>query len=70
MKKLLVIICSLVTVLTFSACEEEKKVTDSPALSSVTCPVCKNTFRGNTTYARMIEEYGYCSMGRCPDMKN
>ena len=31
----------------------------------VTCPQCGTSFREGTTYARMIEKYGYCGFGLC-----
>ena len=67
MKKWIALLLILCLCGTFYACSSAKDDTAGALVSpsDVTCPKCGTGFRGNTTYAKMIEKYGYCGFGLC-----
>ena len=66
MKKVMLLILTICLCAGFCACGISPVEEEVPTASTeVTCPKCGTGFRGNTTYARMIEKYGYCGFGLC-----
>lgn len=64
MKKLGALLAALLLLGLLGGCAEPAKEPEIIS-SDVTCPQCGTSFRENTTYARMIEKYGYCGFGLC-----